>query len=533
MTIFRSLSLLAAVTVSVIAASAQAPQDRYKAFKENATKNYTDFRKEANKRYADFIRAAWESYDVNSPVEKPDIDYVVPEVRYEEGDSVVIVSMEALKASDETDGLQESVAGLFNKIKRGVRKITHRDNKENRRLAATVVDKPDAAPVPQPIAPVGEDADNSLTIDVPAAHSFTFFGTEREVRLPTDHELNLKNLNNNTIANAWLRLSEKDFDPLLKDCLDLRSSMNLNDWCYLKMLEALSQSIYGDSNEGRLFTAYMFCQSGYAMRLTRTPDRKRLGMMFPSQDTLYSLSYLTVDGTAYYLFNCGEGAQFQIVPRAFDNESRIRLLYADSPKLDVKKSTPRRIRSIHYPDLDMEVSVNENLIDFYNSYPDGVLGGNFLTRFAFHADIPLDSCVKASLYPALSEKIRDMSKVEAAGALLNWLQTGFVYEFDNKVWGGDRVFFAEETLFYPFCDCEDRAILYSKLVRDLLGLKAALVYYPGHLAAAVCFDDEPVSGAYINIDGRKFVICDPTYIVAGVGTQMTCVDDTKIQAIEL
>ena len=90
------------------------------------------------------------------------------------------------------------------------------------------------------------------------------------------------------------------------------------------------------------------------------------------------------------------------------------------------------------------------------------------------------------LYTPLREQLAGLDKKEAAERLLNFVQTAFVYEYDEKVWGHDRAFFAEETLFYPYCDCEDRSILFSRLVRDLLGLDAVLVYYPGHLATAVC-----------------------------------------------
>ena len=83
------------------------------------------------------------------------------------------------------------------------------------------------------------------------------------------------------------------------------------------------------------------------------------------------------------------------------------------------------------------------------------------------------------------EEIKKLGKLEAVERLLNLLQTGLTYGYDSEVWGCDRAFFAEETLYYPFCDCEDRAILLSRLVRDLLGLETILVYYPGHLAMAV------------------------------------------------
>lgn len=107
-----------------------------------------------------------------------------------------------------------------------------------------------------------------------------------------------------------------------------------------------------------------------------------------------------------------------------------------------------------------------------------------------------------------------------------------VYEYDDKVWGGDRAFFADETLYYPYCDCEDQSILFSRLVRDLLGLEVVLVYYPGHLATAVQFT-ENITGDYVAMNGKRYVICDPTYIGAPVGATMPEMDNAKAKIILL
>lgn len=149
-----------------------------------------------------------------------------------------------------------------------------------------------------------------------------------------------------------------------------------------------------------------------------------------------------------------------------------------------------------------------------------------------YANVPLVAEAKDRLYPALRKAIEGLSKQEAAEKLLNWVQTGFVYEYDDKVWGHDRAFFAEETLYYPYCDCEDRSILFSRIVRDLLGLDVALIYYPGHLATAVCFDGD-VNGDAMTVGGRRFTVCDPTYIGAPVGAQMPGLAYDKAQALLL
>ena len=136
-----------------------------------------------------------------------------------------------------------------------------------------------------------------------------------------------------------------------------------------------------------------------------------------------------------------------------------------------------------------------------------------MTRWAMYANVEMQPEVRQQLYPQLKEMIEGKSQLEAVESILNWIQTAFLYQRDDEVWGHDRAFFAEETLFYPSCDCEDRSILFTRLVRDLLGLKCILVHYPGHLASGVCFTEE-VKGDYIlEVEGDRYAVCDPTFVI--------------------
>ena len=155
-----------------------------------------------------------------------------------------------------------------------------------------------------------------------------------------------------------------------------------------------------------------------------------------------------------------------------------------------------------------------------------------MTRWAAYANTPLEEEARQTLYPTLQKNIAGLTAKEAAERLLNFVQTAFVYEYDEKVWGGDRAFFAEETLYYPYCDCEDRSILFSRLIRDLLRLDVLLVYYPGHLATAVHFPDS-IAGNYVTVSGRRFTICDPTYIGAPVGRTMPGMENRTAKVILL
>lgn len=301
------------------------------------------------------------------------------------------------------------------------------------------------------------------------------------------------------------------------------------DWAYLNLLSSFSKAIYGTTNEATMLTSYIFSQSGYKMRIGR--NRQHLYLLYASEHGIYEIPYFNIDDLNFYPFECNE-TQLEICDASFPQEKPLSLFIPQNPKFEYKASDLRTLTSKRYPNVQVQIQVNENLIDFYNTYPASEVNGNFMTKWAMYANTPLDEHVKEKLYPALMDKINGLSQLDAVNKLLNWVQTAFVYEYDDKVWGHDRAFFSEETLYYPYCDCEDRAILFTRLVRDLLGLQTILVYYPGHLACAVCFTDK-VAGDYILLDGKRFVITDPTYIGAPVGNTMPDMDNTQASVILL
>src|SRR3972149_2063363 len=108
---------------------------------------------------------------------------------------------------------------------------------------------------------------------------------------------------------------------------------------------------------------------------------------------------------------------------------------------------------------------------------------------------------------------------EAVNILLRFVQTAFEYKTDDDQFGREKPLFVDEVLFYPASDCEDRSVLFAYLVQTLLGLDVVGLDYPAHIATAVRFTSE-VAGDQVMYEGKKFVICDPTYIGADVGMCM-------------
>lgn len=379
--------------------------------------------------------------------------------------------------------------------------------------------------VPKPFAPIQENI-REHTDDF----KFSYLGTSLSVRVPIKQSLHLSSTSEDAVADAWEYLCGDYYNNMIVDCLKLRSGLNLCDWAYLMMLKTLGETIYPNrSNEAVLLTAYIFSQSGYKIRLGERNGR--LEMLYASKHKVYEKPYFEFGDDRFYSMS-DEIGEMRINAAQYPQERSLSLWVEKEPQITYSATQDRTLVSKRYPSMSVIVSANKNILPFYNSYPSSEVGGNFMTRWAMYANMPISKELRKNLYPQLKQGIAGCTQLQSVERLLNWVQTAFVYEYDDTVWGTDRSFFPEETLYYPYCDCEDRSILFTRLVRDLLGLKCLLIYYPGHLATAVCFE-ESVNGDYLNVNGNRYVVCDPTYIGASVGHTMPDMDNETAKVIVL
>lgn len=457
-------------------------------FRKSVRADFENFRNQCMKDFVEFVSNPWKEFEEIPPVPMPKEDPVPPVVMPDE-----------------------------DKDKRPI--------KDKPVIIDDVIKPAPITPQPTPIEPIEE-----VPVIEEKFVDFTFYGTSAKVRFDISNKPTLQKVDEKSVADALKEMKAEDYDNLIIDCLNLRKDLCLSDWAYLQMLKKLSDRITGGShNDGALLLAYLYMQSGYKMRLAF--DGEKLYMLYASKHRIYDLPSYNLANTFYYGVEKLPSRLF-ICEASFPKEKDMSLIISTQQRFKYVKSPVRKINSKKYSELKIEAAVNKNLIDFYNDYPTSMLGEDFMTRWVMYANTPMEQNVQSNLYSQLKEKLKNLSQFEAVSRLLDFVQTGFVYEYDDKVWGGDRAFFAEETLFYPYCDCEDRSILFSRLVRDIIGLDVILVYYPGHLATAVCFDTD-VQGDYILLDKRRFTVCDSTYIGAPIGTTMPEMDNKTAKVILL
>ena len=465
-------------------------QESFNAFKQKTADEFAAYRKRINDEFANFLKTSWKEEDGNEPKpeppKEPDIPIVVlPDVDIEiPKDKKIDVNIDLV--------------------------VQPQEKKEEE---------------PQPIVPVTytpKPQEKRMT--------FSFYGTEGIIRFDSSKKASLKGSKENDVSRFWNELSSENYDNLLADCLTQKQELDLCDWAYFKMTETVSETIYGKTNDAVVFQVWLLAQSGYDARIGRENDN--LHLLLHTNELIFNKPFWRLNDGMFFLLDGHKAEKMNIMGKSFPNTKAVRMSVAAQNKFLSKNTEPRLLRSKRYPDVAAQVVCNRNLLDFLKDYPASAVEGSQDTDWSKYAYTPLSDNAKDNLYPALRQQIDGKNEADAANILLNFVQTAFEYKTDNEVWGRERPFFPEETLFYPFCDCEDRAILFCRLVFDLLGLKTALVYYPGHLASAVQFQTD-IKGDYFIVDGKRFLVCDPTYINAPIGQTMPRKDKSTAKVFPL
>lgn len=238
----------------------ETPQQRYEQFKRQANENFESFRKKANEQYAAFLRQAWEQYKVLPAIPKPK-DETVPPIVLPDNDKDKPIESNPIPIKD-------------------------------------VVTPPAPNPQPVPISPIKEKTSpKEITVDI------SYCGTECRIRMDNTVKINLSDCSNDNLSEAWSKLSEDGLmNNTIRDCLYLRESKNLCDWAYLNLLSTFAKAVYGESNEATLLTSFIYCQSGYNMRLGRKDNR--IYLLYASKHGIYDIAYFKINDTNYYPFEC-------------------------------------------------------------------------------------------------------------------------------------------------------------------------------------------------------------------------------------
>ena len=387
-------------------------------------------------------------------------------------------------------------------------------------IAVPIVSVPPIAAIPEPVkvAPVAVAAlPKGQLLDV------EFYG--QRLRFTYDPAFRVKltsRIDGKAISDHWSVLSLAGYEPLLKQLDAQRAPLQLNDWGYALLTHKVAQAIYpGAQNEQALFTWFVMTKAGFRARIAY--DTARVYLLMPAQQQIYAAAYFTFDNQRYYALGF-DGSKHKL-DRVFTYDGQ----YPGASKaldmrLDKSLNTSRQDQfktvAFNYngSNYHVKVDTDDQTIAWLQTYP------QLDINLYFSADV--NRATASPLLQQLKPMVQGKSEQDAVNLLLRFVQTAFPYKTDEQQFGIENYLFPEETLYYPYSDCEDRSVFFAWLVRNLVGLDVVGLDYPGHVATAVRFN-ENVVGDSISYNGKRYVISDPTYINARAGMAMP--DFRKVQ----
>lgn len=352
-------------------------------------------------------------------------------------------------------------------------------------------------------------------------------------RMPRVPEMNIQDVAPASLAAQWQRISgAEQYSKLASDVHATCRRASLGGWAVLEFTDRVARAMSPRVQDQVFLQAWLMVQLGYDVRMANSGGK--LHMIFrcdelPISNNKRPFSFASLDAQRYVFYHPLENGSFTVPAALGSNLAPVSLHLRTLPATQGSSKT-RTLVPKGNPAASINVTtVNSGMLDFFDRYPRfSYSNGGVVSQWLNYAETPFHPVTESTLVQPLRKAVAGMSELDAVNYILSLVQT-FPYGYDDQIWGADRPFFAEESLYYPKSDCEDHAILFTRLVKEILGLPCALIYYPGHLAAAVEFA-KPVTGDYIVLDGHRMTVCDPTYYLPA-GHTMPKMDNSKAQAV--
>lgn len=474
----KSITLLALTAAGSLAPLwSQSPGSSFQNFRNELLARHEEFRSEILSNYASFLDGVWKEYDSFRGVERSSVPK--PEVQ------PLFTPSPSPSPEPEATALPEPVA-----------------------VIPDAVPEPPVPPAPDPVPPA------PVQPVAPATVSIDYHGLNLDMPVP-GFKLGTALRDERAYASAWRSLAA---EPAVKDAiLALRrkaGEMGMNDYLTYDLVSHWVDGAFPRADETARMSLvhYMLANMGYDIRLARTQSGDPL-LLIPFNQKVYARRYMNIDGKRYYIF----------AGKSDPNLDGVGIYTCSIPsQMDAGRPLDLRITPLNIPykahtfdvsfgGISISGEVNENLFPILYKYPQ--------MPTADFAQSVVSPEVRKSIVDQIGKQVDGADPRAAADKILKFVQSGFEYATDGDFHGFEKPYFFEEVLYYDKCDCEDRAVFYTYLLWNVLGLESQLLCYPGHESASVRLDDGKPGDSY-TYKGKKFYISDPTYIGASTGMCM-------------
>ena len=369
------------------------------------------------------------------------------------------------------------------------------------------------------------DKSKKLAIDNGSNILLNFYGRQIPVHVDPKLKIRSANVEEKAVADYFSKIAKcREETAELWSQLDLVvKGFGLNEWGYFCLLRTLSERMFENVNDRVLFCFYMLRNEGnFKTRIARGKESGNLTLLIALDNSkqVYSYTFFRfVDDengkkVKYYCVYGGGKAKEPVYSYDFCQQDAQK----KQMNLDFKK-----ILNMGNCDVvrTVKLTKNKEISLPYNNAHMAYLDDVPMTVFPIYFVSPVSIEAQQVLHKTFTEMKSEYTPTQFIAMLLHFVQTGFDYKTDEEQFGYEKYFYPEEVLGYPYCDCEDRSALFAWLVQKYTNAQVIGLQYEGHVATAVYFgDDVNVNGDGFVYGGKKYFVCDPTYINAGIGMAM-------------
>lgn len=507
------------------------------------SEEFADYKAKAIAEFADFMAKEWAlfeefktqelSMNIPKPKEMPVAkeskvtDIVSTEVTYKNNDDLPKVSNVA--DADKTKE-QKSTPDAYVVRKlitdKGVKDVEDKEIEIPSTDATTIPSVNSVAVVEQPR--IVKDA--NLHID--------FYGKKLSFKFDDKLRLKHQGIKETQVSSYVKELAKmsQETSGLWKQIDDYVKELGLNEWGYFCILRSISEEVFADVDSRVLFTFYMLRnEGGFKVKTARGKDSNKLTLLaaIDNSKDVYSYSFFRFDDAdgsklKYYTIYGGGKPKESVYTYSFcEQDKDLKQIGLDfNSNLNMGACDVKRELSFSKINTKVTLPYNSSHIAYLNDVP--------MTIFPIYFASPISVEAQNVLNDKLNELKSKYNPVQFIDILLNFVQTAFDYKTDDQQFGYEKYFYPEEVIAYPYSDCEDRSALFAWLVTNYTDAKVVGLQYEGHLATAVCFGDNVnISGDMFSYGGKKYYVCDPTYINASIGMTMPQFKDKMPKIIKM
>ena len=444
-------------------------QEELEQFKKNANQEFQQYKDDRDKEFADLLKKRWSSFQLAigkepAPVPKPpkQPEVLPPAPKQEEVDKIPAIKIPEIEIP-----------------------------KEEPLVEPIVITAPKANPVLLPLQ-----------------KQVNFYNVALPIHYEEKMSAHCSEINEEGVSNYWNTLSSSNYPKLIDEIKDLGNQLQLNDWGFYELVNTIAKSITQDENDQTLFCFFMLSHLQFDAKVAKQDNHFIL--MVPFETTIYKKTYLSINNRNYYVMNGNAKGGIYTFKQSFSESNKPINLSMDKT---IKLGNDYQTKEVYFKQFDKSIPVkfNKNLIAFYNELP--------MSDLSIFFSASMDPSTLNSLTKVLMPLLENKNELEAVNIILNFVQKSFDYKTDIDQFGYEKFYFPEDLFYYPYSDCEDRAVLFSHLVKSLLKLEVIGLEYESHAACAVKFN-APINGDALTYKGNKYIICDPTYIGASAGMEM-------------